>query len=140
MFKKTITYTDFDGNERTEDFYFNLTKAEIIEMEAGTTGGFADKIKRMIDSKDAPTIMSTFKEFILRSYGVKSEDGRYFDKSEEISRRFEHTEAYSVLFTQLCTDAEEAAKFVNGIMPLTKEERAEIEKKQAELTKLPANT
>ena len=140
MYKKTITYTDFDGNERTEDFYFNISKAELIEMEAGTAGGFSNMIKRMVDSHDAPTIMSSFKEFILKAYGVKSPDGKYFDKSEEISKRFEHTEAYSVLFTQLCTDANEAAKFINGIMPLTKEERAEVEKKQAELVKLPSET
>ena len=117
MLKKTITYTDYNGVERTEDFYFNLTKAELMEMEIGTTGGMADMIKRIIDAKDAPAIIKTFKELVLKAYGEKSADGKRFVKSEEISNGFAQTEAYSQLFMELATDADAAAAFVNGIIP-----------------------
>lgn len=117
MLKKTITYTDYNGVERTEDFYFNLTKAELMEMEIGTTGGMADMIKRIIDAKDAPAIIKIFKELVLKAYGEKSADGKRFVKSEEISNGFAQTEAYSQLFMELATDADAAATFVNGIIP-----------------------
>ena len=117
MLKKTITYTDYNGVERTEDFYFNLTKAELMEMEIGTTGGMADMIKRIIDAKDAPAIIKIFKELVLKAYGEKSADGKRFVKSEEISNGFAQTEAYSQLFLELATDADAAAAFVNGIIP-----------------------
>ena len=117
MLKKTITYTDYNGVERTEDFYFNLTKAESMEMEIGTTGGLAAMIKRIIDDKDAPAIIKIFKELVLKAYGEKSADGKRFVKSEEISNGFAQTEAYSQLFMELATDADAAAAFVNGIIP-----------------------
>ena len=117
MLKKTITYTDYNGVERTEDFYFNLTKAELMEMEIGTTGGMADMIKRIVDAKDAPAIIKIFKELVLKAYGEKSADGKRFVKSEEISNGFAQTEAYSKLFKELATDADAAAAFVNGIIP-----------------------
>ena len=117
MLKKTITYTDYNGVERTEDFYFNLTKAELMEMEIGTTGGMADMSKRIIDAKDAPAIIKIFKELVLKAYGEKSADGKRFVKSEEISNGFAQTEAYSQLFMELATDADAAAAFVNGIIP-----------------------
>ena len=117
MLKKTITYTDYNGVERTEDFYFNLTKAELMEMEIGTTGGMADMIKRIIDAKDAPAIIKIFKELVLKAYGEKSADGKRFVKSEEISNGFAQTEAYSQLFMELATNADAAAAFVNGIIP-----------------------
>ena len=93
MLKKTITYTDYNSVERTEDFYFNLTKAELMEMEIGTTGGMADMIKRIVDAKDAPAIIKIFKELVLKAYGEKSADGKRFVKSEEISNGFAQTEA-----------------------------------------------
>lgn len=117
MLKKVITYTDYNGTERTENFYFNLTKAELMEMELGTSGGMADMIQRIVDAKDAPAIMKIFKELILKAYGEKSADGKRFMKSEEISTAFAQTEAYSQLYMELATDADEAAKFVNGIIP-----------------------
>lgn len=117
MLKKTITYTDYNGVERTEDHYFNLTKAEVVEMEMGVSGGYTEMINRVISAQDAPTIMKTFKEFISRSYGIKSLDGIRFEKSDEISRAFMQTEAYSVLFMELCTDGGAAAAFVNAIIP-----------------------
>ena len=117
MLKKTITYTDYNGNERTEDFYFNLTKAEIMEMQLSTNGGLDSMIKKIVDSKDAPSIIKIFKELILKAYGEKSDDGKRFMKSEEISDAFSQTEAYSQLFMELATDADAATKFVNGIVP-----------------------
>ena len=117
MLKKTIKYTDFSGNERTEDFYFNLTKAEIMEMEMGTTGGMAEMIQRIVAAQDAPAIIKIFKDLILKAYGQKSPDGKRFIKSDEIREEFVSTEAYSQLFMELATDADAAAKFVNGIMP-----------------------
>lgn len=117
MLKKTITYTDYNGTERKEDFYFNLTKAEIMEMELGTTGGFAEMIQRVIDAQDGPTIIKIFKDLVLKAYGEKTADGKRFVKSKEISDAFAQTEAYSILFMELATDAKAAAEFVNGIIP-----------------------
>ena len=117
MLKKTITYTDYNGSERTEDFYFNLTKAEIMEMEMSTTGGLTEMINRIVAAQDAPAIINVFKKLILKAYGEKSPDGKRFIKSDEISTAFSQTEAYSQLFMELATDADAAAKFVNGIVP-----------------------
>lgn len=117
MLKKTITYTDYNQTERTEDFYFNLSKAEIMEMEMGTSGGLAETIQRIVAAQDAPAIIKIFKDLVLKAYGEKSPDGKRFIKSEEISQAFSQTEAYSQLFMELATDADEAAKFVNGIVP-----------------------
>lgn len=117
MLKKTITYTDFDGNERTEDFYFNLSKAEIIEMELGVSGGMSQMLNKIIAAQDGEKIIKTFKEIILKAYGEKSPDGKRFIKSEELSTAFSQTEAYSKLFIELVTNADAAAKFMNGIIP-----------------------
>ena len=117
MLKETITYKDYNGNERTEDFYFNLTNAEVTEMEMSTAGGLAEMISRVVAAQDAPSIIKIFKELILKAYGEKSADGKRFVKSEEISTAFSQTEAYSILFMKLATDADAAAKFVNGIVP-----------------------
>ena len=117
MLKKTITYTDYNGITRTEDFYFNLTKAEIMEMQLSTNGGLDIMIKKIIDSQDAPSIIKIFKELILKAYGEKSDDGKRFVKSKEISEGFAQTEAYSQLFMELATDTDAASKFVNGIVP-----------------------
>lgn len=117
MLKKTITYTDYNGVERTEDFYFNLTKAEIMEMELSTTGGLAEMIKKIVAAQDTPTIIKIFKSLILKAYGEKSADGKRFIKSDELSEAFAQTEAYSILFMELATDADAGSKFVNGIVP-----------------------
>jgi len=118
MLKKTITYTDYNGNERTEDFYFNLSKAEIMEMEMSTAGGLTEMIQKIVAAQDAPAIIKVFKELILKAYGEKSPDGKRFIKSEELSTAFSQTEAFSQLFMELATDADAAAKFVNGIIPV----------------------
>lgn len=117
MLKKTITYTDYNNTERTEDFYFNMTRAELMEMELGTTGGMTDMIQKIVAAQDAPAIIKIFKDLVLKAYGEKSADGKRFIKSEEISTAFAQTEAYSQLFMELATDADKAAAFVNGIVP-----------------------
>lgn len=117
MLKETITYRDYNDNERTEDFYFNLTNAEVTEMEMSTAGGLAEMINRVVAAQDAPSIIKIFKELILKAYGEKSADGKRFVKSEELSTAFSQTEAYSILFMKLATDADAASKFVNGIVP-----------------------
>ena len=117
MLKKNVTYTDYNGNERTEDFYFNLTKAEIMEMELSTSGGLAEMIQRVVASQDSPTIVKIFKDLVLKSYGQKSLDGKRFIKNDQLREEFEQTEAYSIIFMELATDADAAAKFVNGIVP-----------------------
>ena len=117
MLKKTITYKDYNGVERTEDFMFNLTKAEILEMQLTKDGGMDAAIKKIVDAKDAPKIMKVFKDLILKSYGIVSDDGRRFIKSKEISDSFAQTEAFSMLFMELATDTDAASAFVNGIVP-----------------------
>lgn len=117
MIKKTITYNDYNGVERTEDFYFNLSEAEVMEMELGVTGGMAEMIQRIVQAQDGPTIMQTFKDVVLRSYGVKSPDGKRFIKNDTLREEFSQTEAYSQLFMKLAMDSKAAADFVNGIMP-----------------------
>ena len=124
MLKKTITYTDYNGFERTETYHFNLSEAEIMEMELSTAGGFAEMIQKIVDAKDTPALIKTFKELILKAYGEKSPDGKYFNKSKELAEAFSHTEAYSKLFMELATNADSAAQFVNGIVPAGMEQKA----------------
>lgn len=117
MLKETITYVDYNDNERTENFYFNLTKAELMEMEMSTSGGFVEMIQRLVESQDTPAIIDIFKKIVLKSYGQKSLDGKRFIKNDQLREEFEQTEAYSQLFMKLATDADYAAKFINGIIP-----------------------
>lgn len=117
MLKKTVTYVDYNGVERTEDFYFNLTKAEVAEMELSVQGGFSKMIEEIVASKDNVQIVNLFKQMVLKSYGEKSPDGRRFVKSDEIAQAFAQTEAYSEIFMELALDEKKAADFVNGIMP-----------------------
>lgn len=117
MLKKTITYKDYNGVERTEDFYFNLNKAELMKMEMGTKGGMAEMIQRIVAAQDIPAIIAVFEELIQKAYGVKTPDGRGFIKRAADLEEFISTEAYSNLFMELSTDADKAAEFVNGIVP-----------------------
>lgn len=117
MLKKTITYTDFNGEKVTEDFYFNLTKAEMFQMELRTKGGLVEYIDKIVKEEDGDKIIDLFNELILKSYGVKSEDGKRFVKSKEAREAFEFSEAYSELFMELATNPDEAVKFVNAIIP-----------------------
>lgn len=121
MITKTVKYTDYNGVEREEKFLFNLSKAELMEMEMGTKGGLTEMIQKIIETQDQPSIIKIFKELVLKAYGEKSADGKRFVKTDEngrpLSIAFSETEAYSNIFMELATDADAAAKFVNGIIP-----------------------
>lgn len=117
MIQKKIKYIDYDGNQREEVFYFNLTKTELTEMQVSSTGGFIKKIEKIIESQDSKSIMEIFKDLILRSYGEKSPDGKRFIKNQELRDAFMQTEAYSELFMELGTDDVAASDFIDGIMP-----------------------
>lgn len=117
MLKKTITYADFDGVVRKEDFYFNLTEAELAEMNLMTKGGLKSYLESIISTQDTPALAELFKHIINKSYGVKSPDGRKFLKSEEILEDFTSTQAYSDLYMSLITDADAASSFINAIVP-----------------------
>lgn len=117
MLVKPITYTDYNGRERTEKFYFNLTKAELWDMEFGETGGMRNLIQLMLEKQDLPKIIKEVKRFILAAYGEKSLDGRRFIKSEELSEAFKQTPAFSALYMELISDGATAADFINGLMP-----------------------
>lgn len=116
MLVKKIKYTDFNGNEREEEFYFNISKAELIEMELKTNGGFDTMLRKIISQQDSKKIVEIFKNLILKAYGVKSDDGRRFIKSKELSEEFSQTNAYNDLFLELTTNSDKAKEFVNGII------------------------
>ena len=121
MLSKNIKYTDYNGVEREEKFLFNLSKAELMEMEMGTVGGLTEMIQKIIETQDQPSIIKIFKELILKAYGEKSADGKRFIKVDNeghpLSTAFSQTEAYSNLFMELATDDKAAAEFINGIIP-----------------------
>lgn len=117
MYTKRMPYVDYNGEKREEDFRFNFTKAELVELEMTSEGGLKEMIQNIIDAKDRAELIKIFKKLILDSYGVKSPDGKRFIKSKELSDEFSQTPAYSDLFMLLSSNDEEAAKFINGIMP-----------------------
>lgn len=128
MLAKPITYTDYNGVERTETFYFNLSQAELIDMQLGGKDGlYSNKLQKMINNHDAAAIVATIKEFVLKSYGEKTDDGKRFIKSPEISEAFMQTEAYSQLITELLSDDAKSSEFILGIMPQALREAAVAE-------------
>ena len=135
MFKKTIKYTDFNGDTVTEDFFFNLTKAELLEMQLSTEGGLKEMLEKIVKAKSTPELVKMFKRIILMSYGEKTPDGKHFMKNDEIRQRFECSEPYSVLFMELATDDNAAAEFVNALLPDGfKADEEEINKIRKELS------
>lgn len=117
MYTRKVTYTDYDGKERTETLRFNLTKAELAEMRFSVSGGMEQMLQEIIDADDQPKLIKVFKELLLKSYGVKSPDGKRFIKNQEITDEFVQSEAYSEMFMLLATNDEVAAEFVKGIIP-----------------------
>lgn len=117
MYNKTITYTDFDGNERTETFYFNLTKAELLNMELAQSGGMTKLIEKITQEEDIPKLVNLFNSIIDKAYGKKSDDGKRFIKSQEILDEFKQTQAYSDFYTELVTNTDLAIEFINNIIP-----------------------
>ena len=132
MYAKTIKYTDYNGNEREETFYFNLSKAEIIDLEWRTPGGLENHFKSIMQRLNGQELADTFKMLIQKSYGVKDPEGRRFIKNQEVLNNFIETEAYSELYIQLATDDKAAAEFVNGIFPKDVVEAARRNKEMAE--------
>lgn len=132
MLKKTIKYEDYNGIEREEDFYFALNKAELFELQTTTEGGYYERIEKASRSQDMVSIMKLFKEIILKTVGKKSDDGKRFMKSKEISEEFEQSPAYPILFMELATDPKSAKEFMESVVPnLTPEQKAEIDKELA---------
>lgn len=129
MLKKKLTYKDWNGVERTEEFCFHLTEAELMQLELETEGGFKGLLQRIIDASDNAKMIKIFKELIDRSYGVLSDDGKYFRKTPEALRDFQSTQAYSDLYISLLND-EEAAKFIKAVapvIPVSEEQKALVE-------------
>lgn len=117
MLKKTIKYIDLNGIERNEDFYFNLSKPEIVKMQSSVKGGYDVQLKSIAADLNGAYIIEFFEDLIRKSYGEKSEDGRRFIKSNELSEAFMQTPAYEALFEELVTDSNAASEFVKAIMP-----------------------
>ncbi len=139
MLKKTITYVDFNGDEVSEDFYFHLSKAELVELEMSHEGGLTEQMRRIAQAQDGKAIIAEFKNIILGSYGQRSPDGRRFIKNQALRDEFESTEAYSTLFMELVTDAEKAAEFVRGVIPQDlAEEAAKVVAADVVLAEAPA--
>ena len=136
MLKETITYVDFNDLERTEDYYFNLTRTELVRMEMSKSGSLTGLLTKITKANDMPDIFEAMESLILKAYGEKSVDGRYFNKSEEISNMFMNSPAYDKLFEKLTTDANYAYKFLLGILP---KDLAEQANKNPEVLKLIAD-
>jgi hypothetical protein len=124
VLKKTITYEDFNGDTVSEDFFFHLSKAELIELEMSHEGGLSASLQRIVDAKDGKGIIEEFKNIILSAYGKRSEDGKRFVKNQLLREEFESTEAYSALFVELVTDTDAAVEFINGVVPANMIEEA----------------
>lgn len=124
MVKKTITYQDFNGDTVSEDYYFHLSKAELIELEVSHEGGLSEALQRIIKAEDVKSLIAEFKHILLLSYGQKSEDGRRFTKTQELRDAFESSEAYSALFMELVTDSDKAVEFIQGVIPAGMAEEA----------------
>lgn len=136
MLKRTITYTDYDGKTRTEDFYFHLSKTDIVMLETSVDGGFQKMLTTIYNTNDTNAIVREFKNIIHVAYGEKSPDGRQFNKSDDISKAFEATAAYDQLFYEMLTDTDKAIDFIKGILPV--DVSKEIEKEVSKLAVLPA--
>lgn len=132
MLAKQISYTDYDGNSRNDVFYFNLTKAELTEMNMLTPGGLKQQIETAIKNEDSATIVKVFKKIILGAYGIKSSDGRRFIKSEELSTEFSQTEAYNVLFMELASDDNAMEDFIKRVIPKDMADVIDSERKSIE--------
>jgi hypothetical protein len=137
VLKKTIVYEDHNGETINEDFFFHLSKAELVEIELSHKGGLSEALKSIIASEDGKAIISEFKKIILGSYGKRSDDGKRFIKNQELREEFESSEAYSALFMELVTDAGAAAEFVNGIVPAGMAEEAAKVAGTAEIKAVP---
>lgn len=134
MLKKTISYVDYDGQEREEDYYFNLTQSELMVMELSEEGGLKKMMEKIIKEKNQKKMVAIFQDMINKSYGEKSPDGRRFIKSEALSEAFSQTPAYDKLFMELATNEDAAMDFIRGIMPPEMVASADVDGKPAVAT------
>lgn len=133
MYKITETFEDFNGNKRTEDFYFNFMESELTHMQFKTKGGLAGTINKIIATQDTPGLIDIFEELLQKSFGEKTADGRGFHKSPELLQSFMETEAYSQIYMRLATDNKAAQDFINNVVPKKMQDAA----KQAQQDKTP---
>ena len=133
MLKKTITYTDYDGMERTEDFWFNLSKTELTKLDAELPGGVLGVLRKIIDKKDRKALVDFIETLILRSYGEKTLDGKRFAKTPDMAEEFMQTPAYDELFMSILSDTDSQTSFINGVIPQSMAKDIEqTDKKQVE--------
>lgn len=126
MIKWPITYEDYNGSKITEDFYFNLNKAELTTMLFDANGAYTEYIQRLMNERNLKQLGAEFRNIILNSYGQKSDDGKIFRKNQQIREDFENSEAYSVLFMELISDSDKASKFITGVLPKDLQNQATI--------------
>lgn len=139
MLKKTVKYEDYNGVEKTKDFYFNLNKAELMKMQLTEAGGLAESIEKIVAANNIPAIVEIFEKLVLDAYGEKSADGERFEKTDDIKAAFKQSPAYPIIYMELATDADAAAKFINGIVPADMAKEAEAKQKEAMKAIHPAN-
>jgi len=141
MLKESITYDDFNDETVTDVFYFNLTKAELLEMEVSNAGGLSSMLTRIMEQRDEKAIVETFKDLILRAYGEKSDDGKRFTKIDANGRRladdFVQTAAYAHLFADLTTDADRATEWLGAVLPKDFVSAVEQAAVEASVVKMP---
>lgn len=130
MLREEITYEDFNGDQVTDVFYFNLTQSELLDMEVSATGGLDAMVNRIVEARDAKSLLEVFKELVLKAYGVKSEDGKRFIKNDELRKEFVQSAAYDKLFVELATDDRKAIAWLSGVLP--KGMAGDIEKAEKE--------
>lgn len=140
MLKKTITYEDYNGLERTEDFYFNLSKPELLNWELGVAGGLTELLNKLVNAKDTPELVEYFQELILRSYGEKSPDGKRFIKNDELSEAFKQTPVYDIIYMELLEDEDAAAEFVKSVLPKDIEKMVREQEASGKDLTLPASS
>jgi len=142
LLKKTITYKDFNDEEVTEDFFFHLSKAELVELEMSHKGGLSAALERIIAAEDNQSIIAEFKNIILSAYGKRSEDGKRFIKTQELRDEFTSSEAYSTLFMELVTNTDAASEFINGVIPqdMVEEAKKLVAADEAKPEKTPLRT
>lgn len=132
MFKWEHTYTDYNGYNRTETFYFFLKANVLLDLEWRTPGGLEGYVKNIMSKMDGQGLADTFKMLIEKSYGVKSPDGREFIQGDDVFRSFSQTEAFADLYIGLATDDKFAAEFINGIFPRESIEKLKQQHEMAE--------
>ena len=130
MYKITETYTDYDDNQRTEDFYFNYSEAELTDLQFSVSGGLAGMIDKIIKTNDMPKLVELFRELIQKAYGEKSNDGRRFMKSPELTKEFTETVAYSQIYMRLATDSKAAQEFINKVVPKSMKDKMQQSNQQ----------